>query len=416
MREWLRRAGRGGRRPGRRRRGVSAPASGWRGLPRRGCATRWPDTGARRTSPTPSRRRWTAASPASPAPGSARSRSTSRPSGPSSWSCTTGATCGRCRDHVVASLEPLLPWLAKAPVPRAICATSLRPPMRSAWSKRRAVASWPCAREIARRGVGLGDAVEALSGLSARRARGQRAGGAGRLHQPLRRRRSWLEAARLLIALGSGPGWRPTGRTASRCTCTASSARFTAVAPGNAADAAGLAATGVRPGRHRSVDDADLPRRNTPRRCGRDLPKVQLLQEWLAGRLDWIAPRAGGRETCGCCPTAPSAPTRPARARTGRPCSRLSACASTCSPSGCCGMAGTYGHEAEHRATSERDLRTELGAPRGRVGPARAGCWPTAIPAGRRPSSWTESACPIPSPSFSTTRAPPPPHPVGPHR
>ena len=23
-------------------------------------------------------------------------------------------------------------------------------------------------------------------------------------------------------------------------------------------------------------------------------------------------------------------------------------------PSGCCGMAGTYGHEAEHRATSER--------------------------------------------------------------
>ena len=23
-------------------------------------------------------------------------------------------------------------------------------------------------------------------------------------------------------------------------------------------------------------------------------------------------------------------------------------------PSGCCGMAGTYGHEAEHRATSEQ--------------------------------------------------------------
>ena len=76
---------------------------------RSGCATRGRAGAASRTSPTRSRTRWTAASPASPAPGSARSRSTCRPSGPSSSSSTTAAICGPARDYLVGSLETMLP-------------------------------------------------------------------------------------------------------------------------------------------------------------------------------------------------------------------------------------------------------------------------------------------------------------------
>ena len=87
------------------------------------------------------------------------------------------------------------------------------------------------------------------------------------------------------------------------------------------------------------------------------VPKVQLVQEWLAQRLDELpsrprSPRA--RTATSCCRTAPSGPTPPGRSATGSASFRRLGLELTMLPSGCCGMAGTYGHEARHRATSER--------------------------------------------------------------
>ena len=52
-------------------------------------------------------------------------------------------------------------------------------------------------------------------------------------------------------------------------------------------------------------------------------------------------------------------------------------------PSGCCGMAGTYGHEAEHRATSERIYALSWAGHVARAG-RPAGCSPPAIRAAPR--------------------------------
>jgi Fe-S oxidoreductase len=83
-----------------------------------------------------------------------------------------------------------------------------------------------------------------------------------------------------------------------------------------------------------------------------DLPKVWLLQEWLAGKLDAIAPRSGGGSLrllphCTERTNVPGAikDWQTLFAHLGL---RLEVLAS-----GCCGMAGTYGHEAKNRATSE---------------------------------------------------------------
>ena len=93
--------------------------------------------------------------------------------------------------------------------------------------------------------------------------------------------------------------------------CMASSARFARIAAANAADAAALAATGVRAGRPRSLDDADLPG-GVPRSARRrGAVRVLLLQEWLARQPAWTAPLATpAQPASGCCRTARSAPPR----------------------------------------------------------------------------------------------------------
>jgi Fe-S oxidoreductase len=85
---------------------------------------------------------------------------------------------------------------------------------------------------------------------------------------------------------------------------------------------------------------------------GRTLPKVLLLQEWLAQQaLDEpraepahyrLLPHCTERTTA----TASLRDWQSVFARHGLQLDVLAA--------GCCGMAGTYGHEAEHRDTSER--------------------------------------------------------------
>ena len=113
-REWLRQLAAAGLRSGGREPARCAGARLAHACPPES-ATRSASAGARRISRTRSRRRWTAASPASPAPASARSRSTCRASARNSWSSITGATCVPPRDYVVGSIEHLLPLLARMP-------------------------------------------------------------------------------------------------------------------------------------------------------------------------------------------------------------------------------------------------------------------------------------------------------------
>jgi Fe-S oxidoreductase len=86
---------------------------------------------------------------------------------------------------------------------------------------------------------------------------------------------------------------------------------------------------------------------------GIPLPRVRLVQEWLGEHLDAIM--AAGDDTDYL--LLPHCTERTTAASTLRDWQTIFARIGlklTVLPSGCCGMAGTYGHETEHRATSER--------------------------------------------------------------
>ena len=82
-------------------------------------------------------------------------------------------------------------------------------------------------------------------------------------------------------------------------------------------------------------------------------PRVRLVQEWLSQRLDTL-PRVGSGEEYRLLPHCTERTTALPAVRDWQ--SVFSAFGFTLKvlPSGCCGIAGTYGHEAEHRAMSER--------------------------------------------------------------
>ena len=86
------------------------------------------------------------------------------------------------------------------------------------------------------------------------------------------------------------------------------------------------------------------------------VPKVQLVQEWLASQLDGLPelPGSAGGDSFFSSRTAPNGRTLSGRSLIGNASFAGSASILTVLPSGCCGMAGTYGHEARHRTVSER--------------------------------------------------------------
>ena len=104
---------------------------------------------------------------------------------------------------------------------------------------------------------------------------------------------------------------------------------------------------------------------------GRDLPEVLLLQEWLAKLAveRRRGPRPGAYRLLPHCTerTTATAALRDWQAVFARHGLQLDILAA-----GCCGMAGTYGHEAEHRDDLGAHLRPELGPPR-RLGRDAAG-------------------------------------------
>jgi len=83
------------------------------------------------------------------------------------------------------------------------------------------------------------------------------------------------------------------------------------------------------------------------------LPRVLLIQEWLAQRLDTIQLRTSAPEHF-LLPHCTERTTAPSSSRNWQDVFERCGVTLHVLPAGCCGMAGTYGHEAEHRATSER--------------------------------------------------------------
>jgi FAD/FMN-containing dehydrogenase/Fe-S oxidoreductase len=161
-----------------------------------------------------------------------------------------------------------------------------------------------------------------------------------------------LDTLDLLRVLGKRPwlaAYRPNGKPLHVHGFLGS---FERLAAGNAAALDQLAATGVDlvgldPSMtltYRSEYVAALP--------GRKPPPVQLLQEWLAARLD-VLPRAERAPNYFLLPHCTERATAPEAVGAWRQVFEACGITLTVLPSGCCGMAGTFGHEAEHRALSE---------------------------------------------------------------
>ena len=82
------------------------------------------------------------------------------------------------------------------------------------------------------------------------------------------------------------------------------------------------------------------------------LPKVLLVQEWLARHRDAL-PMVGGGAAYRLLPHCTERTTALAAVRDWSTVFAAFGLRLTILPSGCCGMAGTWGHEAEHHATSK---------------------------------------------------------------
>ena len=271
------------------------------------------------------------------------------------------------RHHALASLEALVPWFAKAPV-LVNLATSFKASNAVGLVKTPKLSRLNLGREIARRGVRLATA-EALSGLSAPE----------RLTSVVVVQDAFtsyyetpvlLDLLDLLIAAGVRPWLAPYRPNGKPLHVHGFLGRFERLAAGNATELDRLAATGVDligldPSMtltYRSEYAEALP--------SRDMPRVQLVQEWLAGRLDGL-PRARERETFWLLPHCTERTTAQPAVAAWSTVFEAYGLDLAVLPSGCCGMAGTYGHEAEHRAMSERIYRLSWAnhvAERGRTG------------------------------------------------
>ncbi|MCY1485026.1 hypothetical protein D9M68_186420 [compost metagenome] len=86
---------------------------------------------------------------------------------------------------------------------------------------------------------------------------------------------------------------------------------------------------------------------------GQKLPNVALIQEWLCGRAN-VLPRAASRLPFRLIPHCTERSTAHGAVAAWQTVFENCGLDLTIEAAGCCGMAGTFGHEAEHRALSER--------------------------------------------------------------
>lgn len=257
------------------------------------------------------------------------------------------------KDHLVAALETLLPLAAR--MPRLSNAALANPLARMLLAKAGlvgipALSPIDLRAQLAQLGVATAT-PEALARLA-----------------PAERERAVLlvqdaftshfeaalvvDACALLIALGFKPWlvpYRPNGKPLH---VHGFLARFAAVARSNAAMLRALARSGVPlVGLDPSMT---LTYRSEYAQAlgGDDLPKVQILQEWLATQLDRIAPRPGNA-TLRLLPHCTERTNAPGAVRDWQAVFTHLGLRLDVPAAGCCGMAGTYGHEARNRTTSE---------------------------------------------------------------
>ncbi|MCJ2070822.1 FAD-binding oxidoreductase [Methylobacterium sp. J-030] len=254
------------------------------------------------------------------------------------------------RHHAVAALEAAVPLLAKAP--RLVnAATSLGLSEKIGLVHVPKLSGLDLRKELGARGVALASA-DALARLPE----------AERLTSVVVVQDAFtshydtpvlLALLDLLIGLGLRPWLAPYRPNGKPLHVHGFLGRFERLAASNADDLGRLAATGVA---LIGLDPSmTLTYRSEYRQAlpGRDVPKVHLVQEWLAGRLDSVRP-VSEAETYWLLPHCTERATAlPALADWTKVFAALGLHLSVL-PSGCCGMAGTYGHEAEHRAMSER--------------------------------------------------------------
>ncbi|WP_267356173.1 MULTISPECIES: FAD-binding and (Fe-S)-binding domain-containing protein [unclassified Methylobacterium] len=256
------------------------------------------------------------------------------------------------KDHLVAALESLLPLAARAP--RLSNALLGNPIARLILAKAGLVAIPNLSTVDLRTGLaGLGVAVaspEALARLSPH----ERATAVLVVQDAFTSHFDAdvvADACALLIALGFRPWlvpYRPNGKPLH---VHGFLARFAAVARSNAAmlrvfAQQGVPLVGIDPSMTLTY------RSEYVQVLGDDLPKVHLLQEWLATQLDRITPRQGAR-TMRLLPHCTERTNAPGAVRDWQAVFAHLGLRLDVPAAGCCGMAGTYGHEARHRATSE---------------------------------------------------------------
>lgn len=257
------------------------------------------------------------------------------------------------RDHLVGSLEALLPRLAQ--LPGAYNALIGSPPGRAALRMIGLVGTPPLSRIALRRALtsrGVREAtVPALRAQSpddlARSVVVVQDAFTRFFEAPL-----LLDLIDLIRAMGFRPWIAPFRPNGKPLHVHGFLGKFARVAARNAAMLRSLAQTGTElVGLDPSM--TLTYRAEYPEALGdTGFPNVLLVQEWLARHLDAL-PRARRAAAYSLLPHCTERSLALGTLRHWQ--AAFAACGLTLRilPAGCCGMAGTYGHETEHRATSE---------------------------------------------------------------
>jgi FAD/FMN-containing dehydrogenase/Fe-S oxidoreductase len=260
------------------------------------------------------------------------------------------------KDGLVAAIEHLLPWAARMPLLYNLAVGSS--PGR--WvTKRLGLVALPqlsdlqLDRELAARGIRMA-APQALAALSAE----ERARSVVVVQDAFTsyfETRLVLDLLDLLAGLGFRPWVAPFRPNGKPMHVHGFLGRFARVATRNVAMLQALAAENVPlVGLDPSMT---LTYRSEYKALGIDgVPEVRLVQEWLAQRLDGL-PEPSGSPKQNSYLLLPHCTERTNAAGSLGDWQRVFrrfGLELTVAASGCCGMAGTYGHEARYRVTSER--------------------------------------------------------------
>lgn len=257
------------------------------------------------------------------------------------------------KDHLVAALEPLLPLAARIP---AVSNVALASPIAKKALAQAGLVGIPALSRF--------DLPRALADLGVSTA----TPAALRGLDPATRERSVVvvqdaftslfeaplvaDLCALLVELGLRPWLAPYRPNGKPLHVHGFLARFDDTARANAAMLRGLAEEGV-PLVGLDPSMTLTYRSEYVQALGADAaPTVHLVQEWLAQNLGAIARRAGSG-TMRLLPHCTERTNAPGAVRDWQAVFAHLGIRLDVPPAGCCGMAGTYGHEAKNRSTSE---------------------------------------------------------------